>query len=105
MRRFYIERSEDPTGMSGTGRVADGIEFDNGQVAMTWKKEFPSVTVFQSISVVEKLHSHNARDPTHIVWVDDVKDDIEAKGKALKEKTLQELQAASDKEKAAEAQA
>ena len=96
MRRFFLERETDPTGMSGTGRVADGIEFDNGQIAMTWKKEFPSVTVFQSISTVEKLHSHNAQDPTRIVWVDDVREDIEAKGAQLTEKKLKELQAKAE---------
>lgn len=98
MRRFYLQRKEDPTGMSGIGRIADGIEFDNGQVAMTWKKEFPSVTVFQSISTVEKLHTHRGIDPTHIVWVDDLHENIEAKGSKLKQQKLEELQDDIDKE-------
>jgi len=92
MRRFYLYRKEDPTGMSGTGRVADGIEFANGQVAMTWKKEYPSVTIFPSVSIVEKLHTHNGKDPTKIVWIDDITEDLEAKSEKLKTAKLEELQ-------------
>ena len=87
MRRFYLERKEDVTGMSGIGRVADGVEFDNGLVAMTWKKEFPSLTVFQSISTVEKLHTHNGKDPTRIVWIDDLREDVETKAEELRKVT------------------
>lgn len=93
MRRFYLFRKEDSSGMSGTGRVADGIEFENGQVAMTWKKEFPSITVFPSISIVEKLHTHNGKDPTKIVWVDEIHEDVEAKSEVLKQKLREEAAA------------
>lgn len=101
MRRFYLHRKEDPTGMSGTGRVADGIEFENGQVALTWKKEYPSVTVFPSISIVEKLHTHNGKDPTKIVWVDEIHEDLEAKSEALKQRHLEELKAEEAEEETA----
>ena len=104
MRRFYLNRKEDVTGMSGTGRVADGIEFANGQVAMTWKKEYPSCTIFPSISIVEKLHTHNGKDPTKIVWVDALDEDVEAKSERLKTAKLAELQKEAD-EAAAEAAA
>ena len=36
MRHFYLDRHEDATGISGTGVVAQGVEFDNGKVALTW---------------------------------------------------------------------
>jgi len=75
MRRFYLQRDEDSSGVSGTGRVADGVEFDNGQVAMTWKSEYPSITVFQSISIVEKLHSHHGQQKTKVVFVDPLHED------------------------------
>lgn len=96
MRRFYLERKVDDKGMSDTGRVADGVEFANGFVAMTWKKEYPSLTMFPSISVVETLHSHNGRDPTKIVWVDPIGENIEAKSEKLKTAKLAELQKEAD---------
>ena len=101
MRRFYLYRKEDVTGMSGIGRVADGVEFENGQVALTWKKEFPSVTVFQSVSTVEKLHTHGGKDPTKIVWVDDIREDIESTASKLAASKLIELQEEAEEEAAA----
>jgi hypothetical protein len=86
IRRFYLERKEDPTGMSGVGRVAEGVEFENGMVAWSWLSPNATVTISNSITQVEKLHSHNGKDPTKIVWVDDLHENIEEKAKDLKEK-------------------
>ena len=36
MKIFYLKREEDESGISGTGRVAQGFVFDNGKVAVTW---------------------------------------------------------------------
>jgi len=91
MRRFYLFRKEDVHGMSGTGRVADGVEFDNGWVALTWKGEVASLTTFHSISAVQKLHTHNGQHDTQIIWVDELYENIEGKGKELKEKIKEEL--------------
>jgi hypothetical protein len=70
LRRFVLVREEDPTGMSGTGIVAEGVQFTNGRVALTWKTEFISVTTFDNIATVETLHTHFGSDPTKIVWLD-----------------------------------
>ena len=35
MKIFYLNRTEDESGISGTGRVAQGFVFDNGRVAVT----------------------------------------------------------------------
>ncbi len=35
MRRFQLNRIVDESGVSGTGVVAQGVEFDNGFCAMT----------------------------------------------------------------------
>jgi len=90
MRRFYLKRDEDVSGVSGTGRVAEGVEFDNGKVAMTWKSEFPSVSVYDSVTVVEKIHSHNGKDRTRLVWVDPKFEEVESKAKETKTKETKE---------------
>ena len=56
MKIFYLKRKEDETGVSGTGRVAQGFVFDNGKVAITWLSEHPSVTVYDSIGEVHAIH-------------------------------------------------
>ena len=90
MRRFYLKRDEDVSGVSGTGRVAEGVEFDNGKVAMTWKSEFPSVTVYDSVTVVEKIHSHKGKDKTRLVWVDPKFEEVEEKAKETKTREKEE---------------
>lgn len=67
MRRFVLERTEDVSGTSGVGIVAEGVLFTSGQVAMSWLSQLSSVTVFANITVVETIHGHDGR--TKIVWL------------------------------------
>lgn len=61
MKIFYLKREEDESGVSGTGRVAQGFVFDNGKVAVTWLSEHPSVTVYDSIGEVHAIHGHGGK--------------------------------------------
>jgi len=70
MRTFYLNRSEDETGVSGTGRVAQGIEFDNGRCALTWLTIYTSIAVYENIEMVENIHGHDGR--TIIEWDSEV---------------------------------
>ena len=94
MRRFYLFRKDDPTGVSGVDRVADGVEFDNGVVCLTWKSQFQSVTMFPSISLIEKLHTHLGQHDTKIVWVDEIHENVEEKAALLTKKAAEEAVAA-----------
>ena len=71
LRRFVLQRDEDETGISGTGVVAEGVEFTDGIVVMKWVVgEFRSiVTWVQGIHAVEEIHGHNGK--THVVWLDE----------------------------------
>jgi hypothetical protein len=68
MKRFVLDRTEDKTGVSGTGFVAEGVLFDNGKCALAWLSRYHSVTVFDNIDEVEKIHGHDGK--TIIRWVD-----------------------------------
>lgn len=69
MRAFYLERVNDVSGVSGTGRVAEGVEFSSGVVALTWLSDWPTSVVFhdRGIESVEAIHGHNGS--TKIVFV------------------------------------
>ena len=71
MKIFYLNRTEDETGVSGTGRVAQGFVFDNGKVAVTWLSEHPSVTVYDSIGEVHAIHGHGGK--TEVIMEPDYK--------------------------------
>tara|TARA_R110002012_G_scaffold212983_1_gene384043 strand:- start:1141 stop:1464 length:324 start_codon:yes stop_codon:yes gene_type:complete len=68
---FYLNRKEDESGVSGTGRIAQGFIFDNGKVAMTWLSEHPSVTVYDNIGEVRAIHGHDGK--TEVVMEPDFK--------------------------------
>ena len=70
MRRFKLRRIEDVTGISGTGDVAEGVEFTDGVVALRWTTEWPTSSVLhdRGIASVEALHCHGGK--TEIVWLD-----------------------------------
>ena len=71
MKMFYLVRKEDESGVSGTGRVAQGFVFDNGKVAVTWLSEHPSTTIYDSIGEVRAIHGHEGK--TEVVFDPDWK--------------------------------
>lgn len=68
---FYLVRKEDESGVSGTGRVAQGFVFDNGKVTVTWLSEHPSTTVYDNIGEVRAIHGHEGK--TEVVFDPDWK--------------------------------
>jgi len=62
-RRFVLNRLEDESGISGTGEVADGVEFRNGQCVLCWKTEnAPSnIGIYPNIEAVDKIHGHGGK--------------------------------------------
>lgn len=65
-RTFKLIRDEDETGISGTGAVAEGIEFSNGMCAMSWLTAMHSLAVYPNIRQLEAIHGHNGR--TRVVF-------------------------------------
>lgn len=61
MKSFYLYRTEDESGISGTGRVAQGFVADNGKATLFWLSEHPSVTVYDSVGEVQAIHGHNGK--------------------------------------------
>lgn len=68
MRRFTLQRDVDPTGISGTGTIAEGVQFSSGECAVKWMTPIWSVVFYLSIAAVEHIHGHNGA--TRIVWLD-----------------------------------
>jgi hypothetical protein len=61
MRGFYLDRSEDASGVSGTGRVAEGVEFTDGRCALAWLGPISSVAIYPNIKQLEAIHGHEGR--------------------------------------------
>ncbi len=70
-RRFQLHRDSDVTGASGTGLVADGVEWPDGTVSIRWRGERPSVVFWQSQAAMEDVYAiHGHGGATRIVWLD-----------------------------------
>ena len=77
--RFLLVRDVDVTGISGTGVVAEGVEYSDGTVVLRWLEAGvpevhkargvrPTTVVHESVAAVEALHGHGGA--THVEWVD-----------------------------------
>lgn len=64
---FTLHRKQDPSGVSGTGIVAEGWECSSGEfVVLVWLSLTPTLGVYRDIREVELLHGHEGK--TEIVW-------------------------------------
>jgi len=72
-RPFALYRHEDDTGVSGTGVVAYGVQFADGNVALRWRGAHASTVVWSSLDDALAVHGHNGR--TVLVWLVDSEGD------------------------------
>src|SRR5258708_2359947 len=70
LKRFYLERTLDPVGISGTGVIAEGVVFSNGKVVIQWLTEYQSIGIYDSISDVLSIHGHNGTTSVVVIDVD-----------------------------------
>ena len=61
-------RTEDVSGLSGTGVVAEGCEFTSGYCALTWLSPLGTYTWYPSAKALIEVHGHGGR--TKIIWLD-----------------------------------
>lgn len=66
-RTFELVRYRDPSGVSGTGVVAEGCLFTDGSVALRWRGENPATAVWPNLDSVLAVHGHDGA--TEVRWV------------------------------------
>lgn len=69
VRRFHFLRSEDASGVSGCGKVAEGCLFtDTGEAVVHWLGNHGSINVYKSLDDVLFVHGHGGK--TKIIFED-----------------------------------
>lgn len=79
-RRFKLVRTEDESGVSGTGVVAYGVAYPDGAVHMQWRNASNEALDTDSngcafkpapdgVTATLEIHGHDGR--THLQWIDD----------------------------------
>ncbi len=67
-RRFYLQRKEDISGVSGVGKVAEGMEFENGLCVLSFSSSYPHANVYANMRAVEEVHGHGGA--TEVIFID-----------------------------------
>ena len=57
-RLFELIRTEDPTGVSGTGVIAEGVEWEDGTATLRWMGRIKSTVHFDRLADVIAIHGH-----------------------------------------------
>lgn len=68
MRTFRLNRKTDISGVSGTGIVAEGVQFHDGQCALSWFGAFHTIEISPSIEDLMKIHGHGGA--TTLEWIE-----------------------------------
>ncbi len=58
LRQFILVRQKDLTGTSGTGVVAEGVVFEDGQAVLKWLRKPYSLGVYPSLKNLLDVHGH-----------------------------------------------
>jgi len=58
MKTFHLNRIKDVSGISGTGIVANGVEFNDGKCVISWFGPIHSIEIFNSIHEIDAIHGH-----------------------------------------------
>ena len=68
-QNFTLIRKADESGVSGTGRVLDGILWHNGKVSVCWRTKHSSIAVYDSWGDFAAIHIHShPQNQTLVVW-------------------------------------
>lgn len=68
-RSFLLVRHRDVSGVSGTGAVAEGVEWTDGSASLRWRGEHAATTFWETgIGAIRAVHGHSG--DTEILYVD-----------------------------------
>jgi len=73
---FTLIRQQDESGISGSGRVLDGVKFHNGQVVICWRADinqqnegYSSLGVYPSWEAFKHVHiDPHPENKSRIIW-------------------------------------
>ena len=64
----HIFRREDESGISGTGRVAEWVEYSDGEVVVHWLSHTPSTNHYRNMKQVDAVHGHSGKTEIVVDW-------------------------------------
>jgi hypothetical protein len=74
MKMFILNRLIDDSGVSGTGIIAEGVQFDDGRCVLRWKTSKSSIAIYNNIQDLKDIHGHGNH--TIIIFKNDLDNSI-----------------------------
>ena len=71
MRRFYLNRIKDETGISRTGRVLEAVLCQDGTVLTQWRPPHSTLGVYKDMATFMLIHVDCHPSCNEVVWIDD----------------------------------
>ena len=71
MRRFFLQRIKDETGISRTGRVLEAVLCQDGKVITQWRPPHSTIGVYNSMKEFMTIHVDCHPSCNEVVWIDD----------------------------------
>jgi hypothetical protein len=68
--RFYMNRLTDVTGVSGTGRVVNGVILPSGKVVLEWKSPHQTIGIYDNFKQFLAIHVDSHPDSNEVVFID-----------------------------------
>jgi hypothetical protein len=65
---FHLVRHHDLSGQTGTGIVAEGVQFSDGTAALRWRGGHPATAVWPNVEEILAVHGHEGA--TELVWLE-----------------------------------
>lgn len=70
MRRFWLKRMKDETGISRTGRVLEGVLTQSGRVFVEWRQPHKTMGIYDSMEQFLVIHVYCHPSCNQIIWID-----------------------------------
>lgn len=71
MRRFYLNRTKDETGISRTGRVLEGVRTQSGRVFVEWRPPHKTMGIYDSMEQFRTIHVDCHPSCNNVIWLDE----------------------------------
>jgi hypothetical protein len=68
--RFYLNRIQDETGVSRTGRVLEGVLTQSGKVITEWRPPMSTIGIYNTLQEFLTIHVDCHPSCNEVVWLD-----------------------------------
>lgn len=68
--RFFMNRLTDVTGVSGTGRVVNGVIMPSGKVLLEWQSPHQTIGIYDNFEQFLTIHVESHPDSNEVVFID-----------------------------------